>query len=77
MKIWNINMLSMFNIQNYFPMSLNKNIQNYILQKQWMFDLEDVIIQLFNIKSIPPITNELQKKLLESLPIVPISMDCN
>ena len=39
---------------------------------QWIVDLEDLIITIFNISSIPRITNELQKKLLESLSIVPI-----
>ena len=39
---------------------------------KWTVNLEDLIIHLFNISSIPRITNELQKKLYESLPIVPI-----
>ena len=41
------------------------------------FNLEDLIIHLFNISSILRITNELQKKLYEPLPIVPIRIDCN
>ena len=40
--------------------------------------MEDLcIIQIFNIISIPRITNELHQKLYDHFPNVPIWMDCN
>ena len=39
--------------------------------------MEDLIITIFNISSIPRITNELWQKLHEYLPIDPIWIDCN
>ena len=44
---------------------------------KWIVDLEDLIIIIFNISSIPPIINELLQKLYDLLPIVPIRMVCN
>ena len=45
-------------------------MQNRLMK--WIVDLEDLIIQIFNITSIPRITNELQQKFHESFPTVPI-----
>ena len=43
LKIWNIYIPSIFNIQKYFPMSLNEYCRNSILENcQWMLDLEDL-----------------------------------
>ena len=50
-------------------------MHNHLMK--WTVNLEDLIIHLFNISSILRITNELQKKLYEPLPIVPIRIDCN
>ena len=43
----------------------------YHLMK-WIVDLEDLFITKFNISSIPRSTNELEMKLYDHLPIVPI-----
>ena len=38
----------------------------------WIVMMEDLIITIFNIISIPPITNEQHQKLYDLLPTVPI-----
>ena len=61
-----------FKFIQYFPLLLirKKRMQNDLMK--WIVDLEDLIITIFNIIKIPRITKELQQKLNDLLPIVPI-----
>ena len=66
-----------FNFIQYFRLLLIRIHRMHKHPMYWIVDLEDLIIQIFNISSIPRITNEPSKKLSDFLPIVPIWMDCN
>ena len=66
-----------FEFIQYFPLLLTRNYEMHTYPMTWIVDLEDLIITIFNIILKPRITNELQKKLHDKLPTVPIWMDCN
>ena len=42
----------------YFQILLSRNFHLHDVLMKWIVDLEDLIIQIFNIDSIPRITNE-------------------